>query len=213
MTKSEALKQFNEEYTKLKDSERELFTRLVLKLLDETFIVREKENERKDYTNARDLIPALRPYFVFMDFALNHDSEKGIIFIKTELDSNRVRLNKLETITALVIRSIVYDESRRASVNSQISTTVNHIASEIIKTDIYPSFDGKSVEFRNALRTLRRYKLIDFNDDITVGTTLIVIYKTISLVVDSSSIDELGERIQRYKGESANETNKEIEID
>lgn len=213
MTKSEALKQFNEEYAKLKDSERELFTRLVLKLLDETFIVREKENERKDYSNARDLISTLRPYFAFMDFALNHDSEKGIIFIKTELDSNRVRLNKLETITALVIRSIAYDESRRASVNSQISTTVNHIASEITKTDIYPSFDGKSVDFRNALRKLRRYKLIDFNDDISIGTAPIIIYKTITLVVDSSSIDELSERIERYKGESANETNKETEID
>ena len=61
MTKSEALKQFNEEYGKLKDSEREIFTKISLKLLDETFIVREKENERKDYTNAKDLIPSLRP--------------------------------------------------------------------------------------------------------------------------------------------------------
>ena len=136
MTKSEALKQFNEEYGKLKDSERELFTKISLKLLDETFIVREKESERKDYANAKDLIPALRPYFAIMDFALNHDSEKGIIFIKTELDSNRVRLNKLETVTTLVLRSIAYDESRKASINSQISTTVNHIASEIIKTEI-----------------------------------------------------------------------------
>ena len=52
MTKSEALKQFNDEYSKLKDTERELFTRLALKLLDETFIIRDKENERKDYANA-----------------------------------------------------------------------------------------------------------------------------------------------------------------
>ena len=110
-----------------------------------------------------------------MDFALNHDAERGIIFIKTELDSNRVRLNKLETITTLVLRSIAYDESRKASINSQITTTVNHIASEITKTDIYNSFDGRSVEFRNVLKTLRRYKLIDFNGDISVGTTPIII--------------------------------------
>ena len=32
MTKSEALKQFNEEYGKLKDSEREIFTKISLKL-------------------------------------------------------------------------------------------------------------------------------------------------------------------------------------
>jgi len=213
MTKSEALKQFNEEYGKLKDSEREIFTKISLKLLDETFIVREKENERKDYSNAKELIPSLRPYFAIMDFALNHDAEKGIIFIKTELDSNRVRLNKLETVTTLVLRSIAYDESRKASINSRISTTVNHVASEITKTEIYNSFDGRSVEFRNVLKTLRRYKLIDFNGDITVGTTPIVIYKTISLVVDSTSLDELNERITKYKGASTNEEDKEIEID
>ena len=148
-----------------------------------------------------------------MDFALNHDAERGIIFIKTELDSNRVRLNKLETITTLVLRSIAYDESRKASINSQITTTVNHIASEITKTDIYNSFDGRSVEFRNVLKTLRRYKLIDFNGDISVGTTPIIIYKTISLVVDSTSLDELNERLTKYKGVSTNEEDKETEID
>ena len=213
MTKSEALKQFNEEYGKLKDSEREIFTKISLKLLDETFMVREKENDRKDYTNAKDRSPSLRPYFAIMDFALNPDAERGIIFIKTELESNRVRLNKLETVTTLVLRSIAYDESRKASINSQITTTVNHIASEIIKTDIYNSFDGRSVEFRNVLKTLRRYKLIDFNGDITVGTTPIIIYKTISLVVDSTSLDELNERLTKYKGVSTNEEDKETEID
>lgn len=212
MTKSEALKQFSEEYGKLKDSEREIFSKISLKLLDETFLVREKENERKDYTNARDLIPSLRPYFAIMDFALNHDIENGIIFIKTELDSNRVRLNKLETVTTLILRSIAYDESRKASINSKLSTTINHIASEITKTEIYNSFDGKSIEFRNVLKNLRKYKLIDFNGDISIGTTPIVIYKTISLVVDSNSLNQLNERIIRYKGVSTDEEDKEIEI-
>lgn len=211
MTKSEALKQFNDEYSKLKDTERELFTRLALKLLDETFIIRDKENERKDYANAKELIPALRPYFAFMDFALNNDSEKGIIFIKTELDSNRIRLNKLTTVAALVIRSIAYEETKKASINSQLSTNVNHIASEIGKTEIYSNFDGKSVDFRNALKLLRRYKLIDFDGDLTIGSTPILIYKTIGLVVDSSSVDELNDRLSRYKGESANEEDKENE--
>ena len=90
---------------------------------------------------------------------------------------------------------------------------MNHIASEITKTDIYNSFDGRSVEFRNVLKTLRRYKLIDFNGDISVGTTPIIIYKTISLVVDSTSLDELNERLTKYKGVSTNEEDKETEID
>ena len=52
MTKSEAFKQFTEHYSKLKDSDREIVSRLSLKFLDETFIVKEKESDKKDYLKA-----------------------------------------------------------------------------------------------------------------------------------------------------------------
>ena len=47
MTKSEAQKQFNERYEKLTDSERESFSRICLKLLDEAYLVREKTTDSK----------------------------------------------------------------------------------------------------------------------------------------------------------------------
>lgn len=213
MTKTEALNQFHEEYLKLTDRERDNFSKIALKLLNETFIVSDKDSDRADYLISKELIPSLRPYFAIMDYALDHDAERRVVYIKTEVSSNRVRLKKMETICALLMRSIAYDESRKASVISTISTTVGHIANEIIKTEIYPSFDGKSSEFKDALLALRRYKLIDFNGDLSLGSTIVVIYKTISLVIDSSSLVELQERLDSYKGVSKYEENKETEID
>lgn len=200
MTKSEAQKQFNERYQKLTDSERESFSRICLKLLDETYLVREKATDTKDYLKASSLIDVLRPYFAIIDFDVFADREKGVIYIRTSKDSNRVRFLKMETIIALIVRYVYDDESRKASINSTISTTVGHLAQEITKTDIYPNFDGRTREYRDALYSLRKYKFIDYDGDLAQGSTPIRIYRSILLVVDTDSIDTLNARLEKFKG-------------
>ena len=200
MTKSEAQKQFNERYQKLTDSERESFSRICLKLLDETYLVREKATDTKDYLKASSLIDVLRPYFAIIDFDVFADREKGVIYIRTSKDSNRVRFLKMETIIALILRYVYDDESRKASINSTISTTVGHLAQEITKTDIYPNFDGRTREYRDALYSLRKYKIIDYDGDLAQGSTPIRIYRSILLVVDTDSIDTLNTRLEKFKG-------------
>ena len=106
MTKNEAFKNFKESYERLSDSDRDAFSRISLKLLDETFLVKERDEDRKDYLKANDLINGLRAYFAFIDYDLVNDAEKGVIYIRTELDSNRVHLRKLETIILLVLRRL-----------------------------------------------------------------------------------------------------------
>lgn len=200
MTKSEAQKQFNERYQKLTDSERESFSRICLKLLGETYLVREKATDSKDYLKASSLIDVLRPYFAIVDFDVFADREKGVIYIRTSKDSNRVRFLKMETIIALILRYIYDDESRKASINSTISTMVGHLAQEITKTDIYPNFDGRTREYRDALYALRKYKIIDYDGDLAQGSTPIKIYRSILLVVDTDSIDTLNARLEKFKG-------------
>lgn len=200
MTKSEAQKQFNERYQQLTDSERESFSRICLKLLDETYLVREKPTDSKDYLKASSLIDVLRPYFAIIDFDVFADREKGVIYIRTSKDSNRVRFLKMETIIALILRYVYDDESRKASINSTISTTVGHLAQEITKTDIYPNFDGRTREYRDALNSLRKYKIIDYDGDLAQGSTPIRIYRSILLVVDTDSIDTLNARLEKFKG-------------
>lgn len=213
MTKSEAFKTFNDSYGKLSDSDREAFSRISLKLLDETFLVKGRDEDRKDYLKATDLINGLRAYFAFIDYDLVSDAEKGVIYIRTELDSNRVHLRKLETIVLLVLRGIFYDESTKASINAVISTTVGEIARQIDKTEIYPENIGRTSEFREALKSLRRHKIIDFDQGLNYGDTPVVIYRSILLVVDVTSIDDLTRRLQDYKGGPEDEADNETEAD
>ncbi len=213
MTKSEANKQFNEQYQKLTDSQQESFSRIALRLLDETYLIREKEADRKDYSKASDLINILRTYFAIIDFDVFADRERGVIYIRTQKDSNRIRFLKMETIIALILRYVYDDESRKASINSTISTTVGHLAQEIQKTEIYADFDGRGRDFREALKSLKRYKLIDFDGDLTLGTTPIKIYRSVLLVIDTDSLDVLKARLDKFKGGVSDEENQETETD
>lgn len=212
MTKSEAIKQFNEQYQKLTDSQQESFSRIALRLLDETYLIREKEADKKDYSKASDLINVLRPYFAIIDFDAFADRERGLIYIRTQKDSNRIRFLKMETIIALILRYVYDDESRKASINSAISTTVGHLAQEIQKTEIYADFTGRERDFREALKSLKRYKLIDFDGDLT-GTTPIKIYRSVLLVIDTDSLDVLKARLDKFKGGVSDEENQETEAD
>ena len=213
MTKSEAIKQFNEQYQKLTDSQQESFSRIALRLLDETYLIREKEADKKDYSKASDLINVLRPYFAIIDFDAFADRERGLIYIRTQKDSNRIRFLKMETIIALILRYVYDDESRKASINSAISTTVGHLAQEIQKTEIYADFNGRERDFREALKSLKRYKLIDFDGDLSLGTTPIKIYRSVLLVVDTDSLDVLKARLDKFKGGVSDEENQETETD
>ena len=212
MTKNEALKLFNENFSKLKDSDYDVFSKLALKLLKETFLIREKDSDKRDYLKAIDLLDVLSPYFVFIDYDLIINRALGVIYIRTNQDSNRIRFKKIETVIALILRYIYDDESSKSSLNSSICTTVRCLFSEINKTEIYPNMiDGRSTEFKEALKNLKKWKLIDFNGDISLGSTPIVIFKSIILIVDTNSIDELKNRLNNFKGGNDDANSQETE--
>lgn len=213
MTKDEALKLFYENFSKLKVSDYDVFSKLVLKFLKETFLIREKDSDKKDYLKAIDLLDVLRPYFIFMDYDLVINRTLGVIYIRTNQDSNRIRFKKLETVIALILRYIYDDESSKSSLNSSICTTVKCLFSEINKTEIYPMIDGRSMEFKEALKNLKKWKLIDFNGDISLGSTPIVIFKSIILIVDTNSINELKNRLNNFKGGNDDANSQETETD
>ena len=81
---------------------------------------------------------------------------------------------------------------------------MDEVLRRLQETEIYP--DGVSMtEFRLAMGTLRRYKVIDFQDDVSKGESQVVIFNTILVLVDSSSLLELEERLKKYIGGSDDE--------
>ena len=75
---------------------------------------------------------------------------------------------------------------------------------KITETEIYPNGINMTA-FTDSLSLLRRYKVVDFNDDPGKDETMISIYNSILLLVSSSSLEELAGRLSKYVGVTEDE--------
>ena len=118
--------------------------------------------------------------------------------MKTTADRYRLKLKKLETFILLVLRLLYHKSSLNISSSSDISTTVSELTQEINKTGIFPSILTKT-DFFNALKTLKRHKLINYNFTELNEDNVILIYPTILYVVKIDNIDAINSKIKSYK--------------
>ncbi len=215
MGKLNVLSDFQEKYGVLASSESKCdrFAKIVLRLLNETFLVQDKRQDQDDYYVATGSYKAvIEDFFRFLDISFIVDREKRLCYIRGDNERNRLRLKKLDTVVLLIMRSLAYKGERSVASYNAVIVTVDEILKRLAETEIYPDGVGMT-EFKNALTTLKRYKVIDFQDDPSKGETQVVIYNSILILVDSSSLLELEERLSKYIGGSEDEETNASQAD
>ncbi len=205
MDKIEALNRFNNIYKTYNDTKKDLFSKIVNRLLNESYLIKYKNEDEEDYFKCLDLFDALKEYLSIIDYDINIDKDIGIIYITNIENKNRLHINKFETVLILLLRVRYYKESKKSSLSNIVSISFNDLKNEVKKTNIYK--EEKSVsEYLEALKNLKKYKIITYNKikDFSLDTQ-IFIYPSILYVVDSSSIESLNEILYKFIGELKNE--------
>ena len=90
-------------------SEKLMFQNCCRKILRRTFLVRDKQEDRKHYFFVVNHIDVFLNYFSFMGFEIRCDKDNGVIMLdncsvigdKDKLQSNRHRFTKEETIVTI----------------------------------------------------------------------------------------------------------------
>lgn len=172
------------------------FSRLCSLLLGRSFIFGQLDGDKVDYYKITEFRSAFSDYFSLMDYTLVRDDQYRIYFLKSDLGRNILRFSKFETVLLLELRLLYYKKSKESG-NSIIATTVGELADEIEKTHIYQSM--KITMLQDALRRLRRCKIIGFSTQQFVKETLIQIYPTILYLVNDQSMEELEKSIADYR--------------
>ena len=211
MEKKEIAPAFAEAYAALKEREKEDFSRIANKLIHETFIIKGKDNERNDYYFAQDNLTLLKTYFAVMDFEVINDVTKGIVYLRTLEDHNRVRLNKFETVLLLILRKFYYMKSKESTSTGKIIVSVEDVVSEVRTSQIFNG-DKKMATYRAAFMNLRQYKVIDYAVRNLQADSNIEILPSILLVITQEDIDSINARLKDFaldKGEEAYEEDYE----
>lgn len=197
MTKEIALETFYEKYKELGESKRYIFSRISNKLLSDNFIYGQILNDKDDYYKALELYDILSAYFNIIGFDIINDDNYKIIYLYTTEDKNRVHFKKLETIILLILRLMYKRANLEISSETNINISISSFIEEINKTGIYRT-DYSNTNLQNALKTLKRYKLIDVNFADFNENSAIKIYPTILYVVKTDDINMLLDRINSY---------------
>lgn len=211
MDKREIGPQFAEAYVALKEKEKEDFSRICNKLIHETFLIKGKENERNDYYFVQENFTLFKLYFAVIDFEVVNDFSKGIIFIRTLADHNRVRLTKFETVILLILRKFYYSKSKEITSTSKIIISLDDLVTEVRACQVFNA-DKKIQAYRIALKNLRQYKVIDYEKRYIQSDGNIEILPSILLVITQSDIEAIEARLKDFaidKGEEADEEDYE----
>jgi len=209
--KNFACEEYAKAYALLTDTKKDTFSRLCNKLLCDNFIYAQKREDKSDYYDMLSMKLLIQNFFSMIDYDLIHVDVYKIFYIQTNANRNRIRLKKLETIIVLVLRLLYQRGSLDVNSSSDISTTVGKMITEINQTGIFKGQVSKT-DYINALKLLKRYKLIGYSFSEYKEDEIIIIYPTILYVVQITDIDMLNAKIKTYialKGDQEDEIDED----
>ena len=196
-----ALNEFNEKYRELNETNKKTFSRIVNKLIKETFIVKEKELDKGDYLYVLENKALFISYFELSDYELVLDRFNDLCYIKTTENRNRVRLNKFTTCLVLILRQFYYIKRKEVTTDNQVIVQLEEIIEKLKTSKVFKD-EKKINSYKEALPLLRNYKLIDYKASIINESLSIRILPSIQVVVPQDKLEEINARLSAMKNMS-----------
>lgn len=171
---------------KLRDEELTKFKRCIRKLLDSTFIVADKDPMLYDYLSYSSNRVDIANYLKIMgyDIVIDDDLEYAML-IQSEADADSVGLKRInhvsfsnnEVLTLLVLWLLFLERFGKKE-----ETYIEF--GDIIDMQKQYSISMSPNELKNALRTFKRFSLINYNDTDIKSDTPVKLYPTLQFAMD-----------------------------
>ena len=196
-----------EGFDELNIGQQKMFAKVCLRLLANSFLSRDKSDNKEMYYFVISFKEYFDQYFDIMDFELVLDREMGAIQLLHRENNNLLRLKKDETIILLILRILFHEHLVKTSANENVVIKVDEIH------DYYDSLELKKkinkTDLVKNLRLFKRYNLIETLGDITKSTTPIVIYPTILLAINTQTINDVYNLIANIENKTGSDNNEE----
>ena len=188
---SESIDEYwNSEFT---SSEKQFFQKCARKLLEKTFIVRDKdeENRRMFYFISKNSDFFTR-YFTFMGFEILVHKDSGVAMlsnivnenISSSVAVNRFRLKKIESIVLCCLWTLLSDRLHRGSLDKVIKITLSDLNMELEKYDFKKPFDKGPLD--EILKLFRKFNLIGTSGEIGDEDFTIILYPSLQFSLNEN---------------------------
>ncbi|QWC00591.1 DUF4194 domain-containing protein [Mycoplasmatota bacterium] len=197
-----------ENFDELNVGQKKLFAKTCLRLLSNSFLAKDKEDNKEMYYFIISFKQYFDEYFDVMDYELILDREMGAVQLIHRDNNNLLRLKKDESIVLLILRILFHEHLVKTSVNDNVIIKVDEIH------DYYDSLELKKkinkTDLVKILRLFKRNNLIETLGDITKTSTPIIIYPTILLAINTQTINDVYNIINHIENKTGSDTNEEV---
>ncbi|NBH83235.1 DUF4194 domain-containing protein [bacterium C-53] len=187
-------------------AQKEKFRVAASKLLNQCFLLRRREDTKKEYIFVRQNRELFLPFFDLLGYDVKINEDQGVIGIVNQFGTGRFSLNKYESIFLLILR-ILYVEKRKelGTFSEEVTVLMEEIGEKyaILKIKAKPMLD-KGTQ-RHMIRLFRKYNLIrNLDSDVSQPDARIVIYPSIIMAVTVEDINEYyamtEQKLKEYAG-------------
>ena len=203
---SESIDEYwNSEFT---SSEKQFFQKCARKLLEKTFIVRDKDEEnRKMFYFISKNSDFFTRYFSFMGFEIIVHKDSGVAMlsnivnenISSSVAVNRFRFKKIESIVLCCLWTLLSDRLHRGSLDKVIKITLSDLNMELEKYDFKKPFDKGPLD--EILKLFRKFNLIGTRGEIGDEDFSIILYHSLQFSLNENEfVSFVKDAEKRMKG-------------
>lgn len=188
----------------LTSSEKDMFQRSCRRLLKQTFIVRDKdEDNKKLYYFASKRSEIFTQYFSFIGFDIMLDRENGVIMLRNcadfgengKIQANRLALKKAESMVLCCLWTLYSDRLRSGSLAQTIVVSMTDLRFALEKYGLKEPLDKTTMA--NILNLFSKYNLIDVKGKIGEADCLIRLYASLQFALDTEEFKKFVEATEK----------------
>lgn len=201
-------------------AQKERFRVAANKLLNQCFLLRKKEDTKKEYVFIRQNKEMFATYFELLGYELKINEDQGVIALVNRFETGRLALTKYESVLLLILR-LLYVEKRKelTTFTEEVTVLMEEIREKyaLLKLKSKPMLD-KAME-RHMVSLFRKYNLIqNLDSDVNQADARIVIYPSIIMAVEVENVQEYYDmtehKLAEYAGGKDNgESEEDIDTD
>lgn len=213
MNKTTAAKQFNEQFTALKEGEKNNFSRVANKLFQVNFLTKKKVGDATDYRFILAYKELFESFYALTDFSLHIHREDEVVYIANDNLFNHMRLRKTESVMILVLRILFQRKKDYVTLDEDVEIFLNEIHAELTRIGFLDHKRITKDKLKPALVFLRNYNIIDYIDKGLHDDARIKIYPTILYITNLDNIKEVVNKLEGYMEGTGGDDSEETDED
>ena len=177
-------------------TQKDKFRIVANKLLNTCFILKRKEDTRDDYFYIIQNKKYFVDYFDLLGYSIDVNESLGVISIRNDFGTGRLRLKKIESILLLILRLLYVEERKELSFNKDVIVLSDEIQQKYALLNLKTKTRLDKTMLKDTLRIFRKYNLIsNLDSDVTLSDARVVIYPSILFALSNDDVTDLYEKV------------------